>query len=155
MPDDRNHDVHIQLGILIGTSEATNKALQQQTQVIERLSGDIQKSVLKVDRLESWMTHTADDVITIRDEMIRPADLNKFGLHEEDAAQIKLDLEHARFARLEQEDKKPIHRQVKSAIIAALAIAGLSWVGESFYEMAQTSMIAAIVIPHNRATKHD
>ena len=144
MDIETSNDLHMQLGILIGTSQATNEALKQQTETIARLSGDIQQSVLKVDRLESGLTKTNQDIMTLRNSVLTHDKLNRFGLHTDDADAIKLDLAHARAARLAKEDRKPVHNQVRAVVIAGMVLAFVSWIGEAVYSegAADVGMIA-------------
>jgi len=134
MGNETSNELHMQLGILIGSSQATNEALKQQTETIARLSGDIQQSVLKVDRLESGLTHDK---------------LNRFGLHVDDADAIKLDLAHARASRMATEDRKPVRNQVRSVVIAGLVLSIAAWIGEAIYsETAADFGVIAIQAAH-------
>jgi len=133
MDNETSNDLHMQLGILIGTSQATNEALKQQTETIARLSGDIQQSVLKVDRLEGGLTKTNADIMALRNSVLTPDKLNSFGLHADDADAIKLDLAHARASRMAKEDRKPVHNQVRAVVVAGLVLSIAAWVGEALY----------------------
>jgi len=149
MGNETSNELHMQLGILIGSSQATNEALKQQTETIARLSGDIQQSVLKVDRLESGLTKTNQDIIALRNSVLTHDKLNRFGLHVDDADAIKLDLAHARASRMATEDRKPVRNQVRSVVIAGLVLSIAAWIGEAIYsETAADFGVIAIQAAH-------
>lgn len=139
-PDERS--LHLLVGELTATSRATSEAVRIQTAAIERLSREVQTSGNGFARLEEGLKRANADIITLRDSVVTPGTLRKFGLHTEDAAQTKLDLEHLRELRETSDSRRPIGDNVKQSVVVLVVVSILGWAGTALWKTVRIEITA-------------
>lgn len=133
MDDNKTHQL---LGQLIEAQHNTRSE-------VAGLSQNVQAHTSRLTDFEHGLRRANEDLMRLRDSVVTPDSLRRIGIDLNDHSEHRRDFEYLRGSRQAAEGRKPLFRNVATALATAAALGISAWSWSALSERAAADVIAA------------